>query len=99
MGNPASNNGYQGRLTGFDVSLKNDFGVKPIIVDQGQAVTIVLRSESTQPVFYGYSGGPDQRKKIEGQEFEDFDIKESELNRMYTWADYGQFPYIAYNKV
>ena len=45
MGNKASGAGFSGKLMGFDVSLKEDFGVKPILVEEGQAITIILKSE------------------------------------------------------
>lgn len=99
MGNPAS--GYSGTLHAHDVNLKEDFGVKPIMVDEGQVITILIKSpqdtERVEP-YYGYSGSADDRKKIEGQEYEDFEIKDSDLNRNYTSVDCGQVPYILYNK-
>ena len=66
MGNMASGAGYTGKLVGFDVYLKEDFGVKPIIVEEGQAITILVCSTEYTYVFYGYSGYKEERKKIEG---------------------------------
>ena len=65
MGNRASAAGCDGKLVGFDVSLKQDFGVKPIVVEEGQAITILLKSESEHfDVYYGYRGEDYERKKI-----------------------------------
>ena len=65
MGNRASAAGYSGKFIGFDVSLKQDFGVKPIVVEEGQAITILIKCESDDvEVYYGYSGEPEERKKI-----------------------------------
>lgn len=65
MGNRASAAGFDGKFIGFDVSLKQDFGVKPIVVEEGQAITILIKCESNDvEVFYGFSGEPEERKKI-----------------------------------
>lgn len=97
--NQAKAAGYTGKFLGFDVHLWEDFGVKPIVVEEGQKLTIMCKSEDPElRVIYGYSGEPEERKKIEGQEHDEFKIEESEHNHMCTWYYYGQFPYILYNR-
>ena len=44
----------------FEISLKNDFGIKPIKVNEGQEIHITLMSELSDyrmnRCFYGYDG-------------------------------------------
>ena len=100
LGNPAQ--GMKGKLYAHDVLLKDDFGVKPIVVDEGQWIHILLKSpQDTERsnAYYGHSGDPNERKKVEGQEFDDFEIKDSDFNTNYSYSSYGQVPYILYNKI
>ena len=67
LGNTAQ--GMRGKLFAHDVLLKDDFGVKPIVVDEGQWIHILLKSpQDTERsyIHYGYSGDPNERKKVEG---------------------------------
>ena len=82
------------------VRLYEDLKVKPIKVDEGVPITIVVHSDDKDyPVWLVVYGSEDDQKGIDGQEFDFFADTAKDYSSSYTCQNHGQIPFILYSKV
>ena len=85
------------------ISLQDDLGVKPILVDAGTPIHILVQSPPGTPQYpcwIGQNGNLDWQRRfvdIFKQEM-DFEAHASEYNTSETTQSWGQIPFILYQK-